>query len=331
MKYFKIVTILFLLACMYINYNLYQSLIVQQDLIHEFNTQKLTSKTLDKLKNLNIDFPNVTITALPLKAVKANYLYRFGYTEEALSLLDSKAVDNKYIFYKEYLKSQIFYELKDIDSSKFYSKKAYLNLPQNPLHFERLAIAFAYEGNYDSITNYFKYVKHKDIQIWKLYLLSMLNKSDIHGESAKNIANLAINKFPDDNEILIYSNSIKYGKNNVLRAKELSTLAEEKYNNLEYQISAKYYEQAAILNPGMYSYFENSASAYLELGDFDKAIELSSIVLDSFNIKTGKSEFIKAFSLSQTNGNNDQVCSLFRVSYKKGFKGAYPYINKYCK
>ena len=329
MRYFKYILTTVLLVCLFFNFHLFQSLIVQQDLINEFNTQSIKSETLEKLENLNINFPNVTITALPLRTIKANYLYRFGRVEEALELLNSKVIDNQYIHYNDYLKSQIYYELKDIDSSKYYAQQAYYNLPQNPLHFERLAFAYAYEGQYDSITKSFNYVNHKDIQIWKLYLLTMLNNPDENSNTAKLLAIKAKDLFPQDNEILIYSNTLLYGEQNIFEAKRLAEIAEVKYENSDFNSSAKLYEKATTLNPGMYSYFENAAAAFSEIKEYEKALKYSSIVIDSFNISTGKSEFIKAISLIKLN-NEEDACPLFRVSYKKGFEGAYPFLNKYC-
>lgn len=329
MRYFKHILTTVLLVCLFFNYQLFQSLIVQQDLINEFNTQTIKSETLDKLENLNINFPNVTITALPLRTIKANYLYRFGRVEEALELLNSKVIDNQYIHYNEYLKSQIYYELKDIDSSKYYAKQAYFSLPQNPLHFERLAFAYAFEGQFDSITTSFNYVEHKDIQNWKLYLLTMLNNPDENSISAKQLAIKAKDLFPQDNEILIYSNTLLYGEQNIFEAKRLAEIAEEKYKNSDFNSSAELFEKASTLNPGMYSYFENAAAAFSEIKEYEKALKYSSIVIDSFNISTGKSEFIKAISLTKLN-NEEDACPLFRVSYKKGFEGAYPFLNKYC-
>ena len=331
MKYVLTIFLLFILTSLFVNFNLFDSYLLQTDLITEINSKTLKRSTLDKLDNLNTRLPNVTMTALPLAPIHASYKLAFGEPLEAIDKLNDSVADNDYIGYREAMKSQVYYELKVLDSSLFYAKKAYLKIPQNPFHFERLVIAYAYKNQSDSIVKYFNLFKHEDIAIWKLFLSSFLaNDSLKKTDDVFLLANKAKKKFPNSQDIAVFSNAINYGLENVKLASELATQGEAAYNESDFKSAAELFVEASRKNPGVYTNFENAASCYLELKDYEKALEYSSIVLDSFNIKLGKSEFLKALSLSNL-GDKKQACTYIKLSIKRDFKNAYPYLNKYCK
>ncbi len=331
MKSILAIFLLVLFSTFYINFNVFQSYKLQFDLITEFNSKTLNRSTLTKFQKINTSIPNVIMTALPIAPLLAAYTHAFGESQDALEILNKNNNDNIYIGYREYLKSQIYYDLKVLDSSLYYAKEAYLKIPQNPQHFERLAIAFAYKNQGDSIVKYFNMFKHDDIAVWKLTLTSFLANDSLDiTEEVSNIAIKAKLKFPDSAEISTFSNSILFGLENVKLASELAAQGEAAYNESDFKNAAELFEKASQKNPGEYTHFENAASSYLEIKDYQKSLQFSSIVLDSFNIKLGKSDFIKALSLNHI-GENKQACTLIKLSAKRGFKNAYPFIEKFCK
>ena len=330
MKYILSLFLLALLSTFYINYNVFNSYKLQRNLITEFNSKTLNRSTLTQFQNLNTVIPNVVMTALPIAPLYAAYTHAFDDSQQALDILNKSINDNEYIGYREYLKSQIFYDLKVLDSSLFYAKEAYLKIPQNAAHFERLAIAFAYKNQGDSIVKYFNMFEHDDISIWQLTLTPFLANDSLDiSQGVIDVAKRAKIKFPKSPEISTYSNSILFGFENVKRATDLAKQATVYYNNSDFLNSAELFELASQNNPGEYTHFENAASSYLEIKDYQKSLQYSSIVLDSFNIKLGKSEFIKAVSLNHM-GENNKACKLIRLSAKRGFKNAYPLIEKFC-
>lgn len=329
MKYILASFVLVLFSTLYINFNVFQSYILQYDLIQEFNTKTLTNSTLQKIQNSNITMPNVTMTSLPLLPIYAAYKQAFGDTEQALSILNQPVNDNPYIGYRESLKSQIFYDLKVLDSSLFYAKKAYLKVPQNPIHFERLAIALAYKKEQDSLVTYFNLFQHDDEAVWKLFLASFIAIEGETPDEVISIAKRAKLKFPKSSDVSYFSNSIIYGLENVKLSSELSQKAEIFYENNDFKKAGELYEMASLKNPGIYSNFENAASCFLVTENYEKALKFSSIVLDSFNISLGKSAFTKAVSLNAL-GQKDEACKFIKISIKQGFKNAYPYLNQFC-
>ena len=332
-KIHRIIILLFIsfsLAAFYINYSVFQSYIVQKEIIQDFNTRSFNSLTFDKFKSLNIDYPNVTITVLPLRAMLANYYQVSELYQEALDILDIKVSDNDYIGFRDALKSEIFYKLKVVDSSLYYAKRAYYKVPQNPVHFELLVIAHAYNKEFDSISKAFNYVDHTDVNIWRLFLATSLTNDSITNPQVKDIAKIALSKFNDNAEIFNLSSSILYGINNVSESVILQKDAEKSFNEGDFEQAAFLYEKSSELNPGSYASFENAAVSYLSINNYEKVLSNTSRVIDSFNITTGKSEYLRAIALKDLN-KLDEACLFFRKSYKYGFSNAYQYLNKYCK
>ena len=112
----------------------FQSLTQQGRLLYEFNnaTYNLTLAELDEIED---DFPNLTETAMPIKAMKARYFYLNNQKEKAHQYALLGAKDNPQIFFGESLKAQFFTSEKQIDSAYYYSKLAFENLPNNMPHY----------------------------------------------------------------------------------------------------------------------------------------------------------------------------------------------------
>ena len=76
-------------------------------MLYEFNnaTYNLTLAELDEIED---DFPNLTETAMPIKAMKARYFYLNNQKEKAHQYALLGAKDNPQIFFGESLKAQFF-------------------------------------------------------------------------------------------------------------------------------------------------------------------------------------------------------------------------------
>ena len=83
----------------------FKSLQKQGQLLYEFNNGKfnLTRAQLDEISH---DFPNLTETAMPIKAMKARYYYLQGNKEEAHQMIEEGIKDNPQIYFGENLKAQ---------------------------------------------------------------------------------------------------------------------------------------------------------------------------------------------------------------------------------
>ena len=63
---------------------------------------------MDKIDHITPDLPNITVTTIPMKSIKARYYFNAKKYDKALALLNEGITANPYLFYSENLKAQIF-------------------------------------------------------------------------------------------------------------------------------------------------------------------------------------------------------------------------------
>ena len=89
----KLILMLGLFLLILINLWIYKSHTEQIIMLSEFNQNKFYSK-LDEVDKFNDFFPNISVTALPLKSMKALYFLKAGDYEKAFDLLYGAIDDN---------------------------------------------------------------------------------------------------------------------------------------------------------------------------------------------------------------------------------------------
>ena len=58
-------------------------------LLRDFNSSKYTVM-MDKIDNITPDIPNITVTTIPMKSIKARYYFNANKYDKALELLDEE-------------------------------------------------------------------------------------------------------------------------------------------------------------------------------------------------------------------------------------------------
>ena len=87
---------LILLSSIYTNYRVFRSFEDQTILLYEFNSYQ-NKLPIETIENFNDQLPNITVTTLPLKMLKARYYMRDSLVEKALSLLYNAKKDNPFL------------------------------------------------------------------------------------------------------------------------------------------------------------------------------------------------------------------------------------------
>ena len=77
--------------------------------MYEFNNAQY-NMTRQQLDEISHDFPNLTETAMPIKAMKARYYYLQGNKEAAHEMAMEGAKDNPQIFFGENLRALFFFQ-----------------------------------------------------------------------------------------------------------------------------------------------------------------------------------------------------------------------------
>ena len=324
------VSFIILLPSLYVTNTVYKSLKGQMILLQDFNSNQY-NLPLNQVESIVPDIPNITVTTIPINSVKARYFYNAKKYEKAKAFIEKGTKANPYLFYSEILKSQIFEEQGKLDSAKFYAKKAFFGLPNNELHSTRYMNLLNLTADRKSLDEAFELLtKSNNFINWKNYLIIASNfkrktKDLVLIERAKQ----AIEIFPENNEIKSLYNKIIIGDDALNQSVNFANKGLEFFNKKDYAKAAIEFEKAATLNHLDYANYENAATAYYMINEFDKALELINKVINELNPLNGKCEYIKALIFIKM---QDPIgaCPLLKTSLRSGFTASESLYKQYC-
>ncbi len=311
-----------LIAVSFISFKHLQSSHFQSVLLYDFNRGQF-SLSLDDVENrIDDNFPNITLTALSIKFLKARYYLNIDSIEQAKELLYKSIKDNPYVFSPESLLAKIYYNDRNLDSALYYSEKAFNGLSNNNGHrdvyFSTLNLlkdSLTLDKSFDKIKNY------DNPSHWYNYILT---RNDINNKPDKRLLSLLDElriRFPSEDTLKI--NNIKQfveiGGERFTIAFVLSDQAKIEFENSNYEEAIKLYESAIILNNAEYIFYENAAMVYDNLNNYSKAEEYYNKVIYEFKTDDGKSEFLKGLLLVKTL-KQEEGCNYLRISAQKNYK-----------
>ena len=311
----------------------YQSLTQQGRLLYEFNKGdfKLTLAELDQIED---DFPNLTETAMPIKAMKARYFYLNGLKEKAhkYALLGSK--DNPQIFFGENLKAQFYMQEQEQDSAYYYSKLAFYNLPNNMPHYNVYMNSLVYKKDVEEINKTFNYVLSLSGNtkiIWTIYLSSLARTTSLGDSFSMKKGSEGFALYPEDNDIFALYRMMTYGQSRCVQAAELSKKGMELYNNLNFEEAFELLNQAFDLDPLEYTYAIQTGFSLYENSKYEQAIPFFKIALNSKR-REPKEKAMRFLALSLYKmGLQKEACASFSKLLNSYPKRMYRQeFNKYC-
>jgi len=296
MKNLNLSKILFLLITVLIaivSYKQLKNFQIQYNLLNEFNQNKFSESTYQKIKEASLDFPNLGVSVLPLKAMAAEYFYRHQEFDEAINLLYESMEENPYLGFNESKLSILYDKLNIRDSFYFYAKKAFYKVPNNAVHWGYYVKALNTMNYTDSIIEEFKKVEKSNNQlVWSYFMGGLMDKEKNYDSILKKTAFIAQEKFkkPRKNLKAFIEASI-YGNENIKKADSLFQLANEFSNKNDFPNAEKNFKNAIEIYPNNLEYYENLGLTYSKWEKFDLAIEIFSSALDKFQPKDGKIEY----------------------------------------
>jgi len=319
-----------LLPSLVVTNKVYKSLKGQMFLLQDFNSNEF-NVPLNQVDNIVPDMPNITVTTIPINAIKARYYVNAKQYDKALALLDKGVKANPYLFYSEILKSQIFEEKGQIDSAMVYAKKAFFGLPNNDLHAIRLINLIKLKRDRKSLEEGFELLTYKKNEYnWKNYLITASDlyppKDNLLIERAKKATEL----FPSNLEFQGLYLKIALGSSAVNLASQFSAQGLEFFNKQDFISAAQQFEKAFEANPLDYAHFENAAMANYLIGNLEKAEEQIDVVINDLNPLNGKCEYIKALIFIKM-GDPIGACPLLATARDTGFSQAAGTFDQYCR
>ena len=327
--FFPIIGILIMLPSILITHTTFKSLKGQLFLLRDFNTNKY-GVSMDKIDNITPDLPNITVTTIPMKSIKARYYFNAKKYDKALELLNEGISANPYLFYSENLKAQIFLKQNKVDSAYVNARKAFYGLTRNSLHASIYAKTLSLKKDRNETKKVFEKLSEKSgAIIWKNFLIVLTELVPSGDEDLVKYSTKAVEYFPEDKELFSLKKLATVGQANIKKAGGISQKGLGLFNQGLYVEAALKFEDAAKIDPLEYAHFENAASAYFMAGDYGKALAFSDKVMNQFQPKTGKSEYINA--LSHLNiGGQKRACELLLQSINYGYTQAQATYDQRC-
>ena len=176
-----------LLISLYINYRVFRSMEDQTILLYEFNSYQ-NKLPIETIENFNDQLPNITVTTLPLKMLKARYYLRDSLLDIALPLLYKARNDNPFIKVSDFELAKYHYKQNNLDSAEFYSKIAFKALPRNYLFSRQYFKILTKQKKAKELDNAFQKIKNNFIvDQWRDYMFS---KIEIDKDSKDELLNL---------------------------------------------------------------------------------------------------------------------------------------------
>ena len=330
LTFFPFLAIGLMIPSVGITHTTYQSLKGQLFLLRDFNSSKF-SITMDKIDHITPELPNITVTTIPMKSIKARYYFNAKKYDKALALLDEGIPANPYLYYSENLKAQIYLKQGKIDSAFVNAKKAFYGLPKNTLHASIYAQALQIKRNQAEAIKVFELLSKKSGSvIWKNFLIVLSQMLAPQDPDFIKYASRAVDLFPDDKELFSLKKLAMVGQQKINEANSVSQLGLDFFNRKFYIEAALEFEKASKIDLLEYAHCENAASAFYMAGDYDKALIYSDRVISEFNPKTGKSEYINAL-VHLNIGGVPRACELLREAIDYGYTQAQATLDQRCK
>ena len=328
-SFFPFFLLIIMAPSIYITNVNYKSLIGQLTLLRDFNSNQY-NVSLDKIDNITPWLPNITVTTIPMQAIKARYYLYYKRYEKAIPMLKAGISANPYLLFSENLLGKAYYEMGQIDSAFHYSKKAFYGLPNNALHGATYATVLSVKGDTLELNRALDNLSGKSNPvIWKNFIIAYgANAKPGAREMVKRI-NKAVGLYPNDAEIKNMQRLYVIGQEKINESNSIAAEGLAFYNQGRYIEAAEKFEAAGNINYVEYSHFENAASAYFLAGDYGQSFLYLNRVIEEFKPMTGKSEYLKGLIMINW-GDAIQACELFNISLGYGYSQAQTSINQYC-
>tara|TARA_B100000579_G_scaffold428682_1_gene439260 strand:- start:2578 stop:4239 length:1662 start_codon:yes stop_codon:yes gene_type:complete len=300
--HFIIVYIILLIipGSLYAASRVFVSSLQQYELLNRYNFAS-TEIDLDELDSYEMDFPSVTATTIPLKAMKAFFYLKNGRIDESFDLFHSSMKYNPYLKFNTAWLSQAHYEKGNYDSAIYYSNIAYNKIPGNILHFAQVAQAYMKVKDSVSLKNLFENHENKTPAHEEFYLNAMA--ATIDKDETGFIED--VNDLTKDRDLSMKAYyTLSFGYENTMRAAELHALGELAFEKKDYESAVALFLEASQLNPIEKPYRENTANAYMQLGSYYQALEILDKLIDEENTTSIASYWMRGlinYELGETN------------------------------
>jgi len=326
---FPIVSLLFLIPSLSITHKTYSSQVFQMVILSDFNADQYNIP-LNKIESEIPSFPNVTVTTIPMDAIKARYYFNFQNYDKALELALNSEKANPYLHYGDIIASKVYQIKGEKDKAFKFAEKAFNGMPNNNLHIGEYLKLIMERSDDESLEKAYPLLTGTNkIMGWKSYLVTKSSLIQAGDPIFIKRAEKAQKLFPYDDQFRKIVKTAKIGMIRINQAFTISQQAQIKYTEQSYTEAANLYDRSIELDPYEYSYYENAALCYYAIDDIDNALTRINVVVDKMNPLNGKCEYIKGLIFLKF-GLQDDACELFETSISSGFIASQSVLDQYC-
>jgi tetratricopeptide (TPR) repeat protein len=295
-------------VALYSSYRVYNAYTQHYYLLGQYNTNNYV-QDLDQVLEFEDTYPSLLPTTIPTSTMKGIFHIKKNKDyKSAIKSFKKGIKDNPYLMMSESYMGYSYLMLNELDSAYYYSKKAFDKIPNNPVHFANYLFALSKKRDTLAIQEARKKMTLvKDKKIDALYYKALANLLDKDNSRIilNNLSQELLNTNNDDLKGSIYV--LEYGKEMVLKAALLHEEGVRYFENRNYEMAGKSFEEASKLNRLEVPYFENAANAYIQAGENQKALEILNTVLEEIDDQNSKVMYMKALVLFDLN-KNEEAC-----------------------
>lgn len=311
----------------YLNYEHYRGFVDQLPIMSDRNAILNYSDVSDLKEYL----PNITATTIPIYENKLLYLLNSLDSidiDSLKSILINYSSPNPYLGLKERILADLYAKKGDSDSARFYYEIAFNKLPNNEIYNTNYFNLLADIKDSVALKSAFKKIKIAQKITLKNYINNSMRVLGYNNTYVNYLIDSLLTVYPIDEEIKELSIINKIGHSFYKKSQLEEVLAQKDFENEDYKSAVKGFLKVNELNPFNPIAFENLAISYMKLSDLERARSNFKIVIDSFELKTGKSEFY--YGVLNLEIDKKKACKYLKIANKLEFSGAEAFINKYC-
>ena len=180
------------------------------------------------------------------------------------------------------------------------------------------------------LDNAFKKVKNNFIiDQWRDYLFSKVQIGITPKEELLKILNEAKRYITDENQFSTLRTILEVGVNNLDDLGKIIIEAETFFKQNRFIEAANLYEKAARMDESEYTHYENAALSFYRGEDFDQAEKLFRYVLNNFESRNGKSDFLGLLLYEKK--QLVDACNFWEIAIKKKYPGAINVKQTFCR
>ena len=325
--------ILTCISTIWVNYKMYDSSIYQAYLMYDFNANTLNFP-LYMVNKIDNNFPNVSLTTLPIKYLQARYYEDIDSIEIAKKLFLESIEVNPYIGAGEAGLAGIYFDQEEYDSAYYYAKMAFEQIPNSNVHRAIYFKTLQHRKDTVELRDAFNKIKeYNNPNHWKEYLIRKTNIVGVNDNEVVDLLNEYRVEFEIENDEAtdVLESILLSGSENVVLSVELSLEATKLFEEEKYLSSAELYELAIDLDPTDYSFYENAAIAYNLGEEYEKAKVYFETVINQFKPMNGKAEFYYGVMLIKLD-NPQEGCNYIKkaIDFKFSGQGSIDVYNSLC-